>query len=98
MLECLGIQLDPGGLAILASPLGFFSAFSFPLMILVAFLCSELYDPIIRLVRRSARLGRLLDAAIAKGPREGWSGYVLLALTTILLCGTALWVFISIAG
>ena len=30
MFEWLGIELDPSGLAILANPIGFFAAFSFP--------------------------------------------------------------------
>ena len=36
MFEWLGIELDPSGLAILANPIGFFAAFSFPLMIFAA--------------------------------------------------------------
>lgn len=40
MFEWLGIELDPSGLAILANPIGFFTAFSFPLMIFAAFLVS----------------------------------------------------------
>ena len=66
MFEWLGIELDPSGLAILANPIGFFAAFSFPLMIFAAFLVSGLVGPLERLARRSERLGRLLDSAIEK--------------------------------
>ncbi|CBL04594.1 MAG: hypothetical protein KH015_11260 [Gordonibacter pamelaeae] len=98
MFEWLGIELDPSGLAILANPIGFFTAFSFPLMIFAAFLVSGLVGPLERLARRSERLGRLLDSAIEKGPREGWSGYILAAVTVAFLFGIALWVFCRISG
>ena len=48
MFEWLGIELDPSGLAILANPIGFFAAFSFPLMIFAAFLVSGLVGPLER--------------------------------------------------
>ena len=71
---------------------------SFPLMIFAAFLVSGLVGPLERLARRSERLGRLLDSAIEKGPREGWSGYILAAVTVAFLFGIALWVFCRISG
>ena len=98
MFEWLGIELDPSGLAILANPIGFFAAFSFPLMIFAAFLVSGLVGPLERLVRRSEMLGRLLDNAIEKGPREGWSGYILAAVTVISLFGLAFWAFCYTGG
>lgn len=69
-----------------------------PLMIFAAFLVSGLVGPLERLARRSERLGRLLDSAIEKGPREGWSGYILAAVTVAFLFGIALWVFCRISG
>ena len=43
-------------------------------------------------------LGRLLDNAIEKGPREGWSGYILAAVTVISLFGLAFWAFCYTGG
>lgn len=75
MFEWLGIELDPSGLAILANPIGFFTAFSFPLMIFAAFLVSGLVGPLERLARRMRGWGR--QSWIMKRPEARYASGLL---------------------
>lgn len=98
MVEWMGLELDGFWLSLLfGSPLGLF-VFSFPIMFFLAFVVSESAEPLERLARRSEGLGRFIDKAREKGPREGWSGYVIGAITAAFLFACAAWVYLSISG
>lgn len=68
---------------------------SFPVLILLHHLLSEASGPVGRFVRKNERCAKLLDKAKEKGPREGWSGYVLLAVVLLALFSLTAFLLVS---